>query len=74
MRLAATQWECLLAASKTGCVDFHGKTKASLLRLGLIEYRQGTFDYVPTIKGRNLLHARFAAGLIGPRGGDDGRS
>lgn len=67
--LTAIQWDALLAASKTGCDGFHLKTVASLQRYGLLKYKAGAFfDYVPTTKGRNLLHERFAAGEIGPRG------
>lgn len=66
--MTTMQWEALLAASRReikGAV--HGKTFGSLLAQGLLEWYPGV-GHVPTIRGRNLLHGRFAAGLIGPRG------
>ena len=67
--MTAQQWECLLAASHGTAEKFHGKTKMSLYRKGLLVYVRGL---EPTLKGRNLLHERYAAGRIGPRGAGGG--
>jgi hypothetical protein len=70
--LTSTQWECLLAATHGNAHAFHGKTTASLVRLGLLRYQAGR-GLVTTFVGRARLHLKgYPPGSIGLVGADAG--